>query len=51
LIDPRDLVSGSPPPDGIPPIDDPQFAPVSEIVWLAGNEPVLSLTVGEETRV
>jgi hypothetical protein len=50
LIDPRDLVSGGPPPDGIPPIDDPQFAPVSEIDWLDDDEPVLSLTVGAETR-
>lgn len=50
LIDPADLVSGGPPPDGIPPIDDPQFAPASEITWLDDDEPVLSLTVGEETR-
>jgi hypothetical protein len=50
LIDPRDLVSGGPPPDGIPPIDDPHFAPVSEIAWLDDDEPVLSLTVGAETR-
>lgn len=50
LIDPRDLVSGGPPPDGIPPIDDPHFASVSEIDWLDDDEPVLSLTVGAETR-
>lgn len=50
LIDPDDLVSGGPPPDGIPPIDDPRFAPASEIDWLGDDEPVLSLTVGDETR-
>jgi hypothetical protein len=50
LIDPDDLVSGGPPPDGIPPIDDPKFAPASEIDWLGDDEPVLSLTVGDETR-
>jgi hypothetical protein len=50
LIDPDDLVSGGPPPDGIPPIDDPEFAPASEIDWLGDDEPVLSLTVGDETR-
>lgn len=50
LIDPDDLVSGGPPPDGIPPIDDPTFAPVSEIDWLDDDEAVLSLTVGNETR-
>lgn len=50
LIDPDDLVSGGPPPDGIPPIDDPKFAPASEIDWLGDDEPVLSLTVGDEAR-
>ncbi len=50
LIDPGELVSGGPPPDGIPPIDAPKFAPASEIDWLDDEEPVLSLTVGDETR-
>jgi hypothetical protein len=50
LIDLDELVSGGPPPDGIPPIDDPQFQPASEVDWLTGPEPVLSLTVDGETR-
>ncbi|WP_191280828.1 DUF3179 domain-containing protein [Nocardioides flavus (ex Wang et al. 2016)] len=50
LIDPDHLFSGGPPPDGIPPIDDPKFEPVSDVDWLEGNEPVLSLTVADETR-
>jgi len=50
LIDPSDLVSGGPPPDGIPPIDHPEFAPAGEVDWLAETEPVLALTVGDETR-
>ncbi len=45
-----DLLSGGPPPDGIPAIDDPQHQPVGDVDWLDDDEPVLSLTVGEETR-
>jgi len=50
LIDPDHLVAGGPPPDGIPPIDDPQFQAVGEVDWLEEHEPLLSLTVGGETR-
>lgn len=50
LIDPDHVRSGGPPPDGIPPMDDPEFEPVPEVQWLDGDEPVLSLTVGGETR-
>ncbi len=50
LINPDHVRSGGPPPDGIPPIDDPEFEPVPEVGWLDGDEPVLSLTVGGETR-
>jgi len=50
LIDPDEIVSGGPPPDGIPPIDEPNFQPASDVDWLDDDEPVLSLTVGAETR-
>ncbi len=50
LIDPDQVLSGGPPPDGIPPIDEPTFETASEIEWLSETEPVLSLTVGGETR-
>lgn len=50
LIDLEHLVSGGPPPDGIPPIDQPAFEPAESVDWLQDDEPVLSLTVGEETR-
>ena len=50
LIDLDHLVSGGPPPDGIPPIDHPKFQTAAEVDWLEENCPVLSLTVGEETR-
>ena len=50
LIDPELLLAGGPPPDGIPPIDEPMFAPARTIDWLSADEPVLLLTVGGETR-
>ncbi len=50
LIDPDQVHSGGPPPDGIPPIDEPSFEIASEIDWLDPLEPVLSLTVGDDTR-
>ncbi len=50
LIDPDEVVSGGPPPDGIPPLDDPRFETAAEVTWLEDGEGVLSLTVGQETR-
>lgn len=50
LIDLDHLVSGGPPPDGIPPIDHPRFMRATEVDWLSARDPVLALTVGEETR-
>ena len=37
-------------PDNIPAIDEPQFQAADEVDWLAGAEPVLSLTLAGETR-
>jgi hypothetical protein len=50
LVDLDNLLSGGPPPDGIPALDDPKFQSADEVDWLADGEPLLSLTVGEETR-
>jgi hypothetical protein len=50
LIDLDHLVSGGPPPDGIPPIDNPKFQPARDVDWLEGAEPVLSLAVEGEIR-
>ncbi len=50
LVDPDQILSGGPPPDGIPAIDSPRFVRASDVDWLGDGEPVLSLTVGEETR-
>lgn len=50
LIELGDLVAGGPPPDGIPPIDHPNFEPADSVDWLEADEPVLALTVAGETR-
>ena len=51
LIDPGEIVSGGPPPDGIPPIDDPQFIPVQDAdEWLNDPEPVLVVDVDGDVR-
>ncbi len=50
LLDPDLVISGGPPPDGIPAIDEPTFEAADQVGWLDDEEPVLSLTVGEETR-
>jgi hypothetical protein len=50
LVDTGRIISGGPPPDGIPAIDEPRFTRASEVDWLEPDEPVLSITIGEETR-
>ena len=45
----EEIVSGGPPKDGIPAIDDPAFAPVAE-AHLADNEPVLGLSIEGDAR-
>jgi hypothetical protein len=51
LIEPRDVVSGGPPPDGIPPIDDPQFISVEHAdAWLNDVEPVLVVEIDGDVR-
>ncbi len=50
LIPPEEVLSGGPPPDGIPAIDNPQFAPIDQIDFVADNEPVLVLDIGGDVR-
>jgi hypothetical protein len=50
LLNPAEIVSGGPPPDGIPAIDRPRFQRVGDVGWLADREPVLALEVGGEAR-
>ncbi|MBC6439795.1 MAG: DUF3179 domain-containing protein [Rhodospirillales bacterium] len=49
-IDLDEILSGGPPKDGIPSIDDPIFVPVSEMDDLPGIEPIISVKVGGEAR-
>jgi hypothetical protein len=48
-VDFDEIMSGGPPKDGIPSIDDPQFVAVAK-AQLPDQEPVLSLTIGDDTR-
>lgn len=50
LVDPTELRPGGPPPDGIPPIDDPLFLRTDEVGFLSPDEAVLSVEWGGETR-
>ena len=44
------IVSGGPPPDGIPSIDKPKFMSQRMVSYLQENDEVLSVTLGGETR-
>ena len=50
LVDPEDIVSGGPPPDGIPPIDDPKFVSPVDATFLTDREPVLAVEIGGEAK-
>ncbi|MDE0202420.1 MAG: DUF3179 domain-containing protein [Rhodospirillaceae bacterium] len=45
-----EIMSGGPPKDGIPAIDDPVFVAASDLEDLAGTEPVISFVVGDDHR-
>ncbi len=47
----REILSGGPPKDGIPAIDEPQVVSVDEAdAWLEPQEPVILVQVGDEAR-
>jgi hypothetical protein len=50
LVDPGDIVSGGPPPDGIPPVDRPRFQAVAEVDWLAAAEPVAVVELAGQAK-
>jgi hypothetical protein len=50
LVDPDDLRSGGPPPDGIPAIDQPTFLPTDKVDFLDDVEPVMALQIGDDAR-
>lgn len=46
-----DIISGGPPRDGIPSIDDPKFIPIDNAKkWLDPQEPVMVVNINEEVR-
>jgi hypothetical protein len=50
LVDPSEIISGGPPPDGIPPIDEPTFLKAGDVDFLDDTEAILEFTIGGETR-
>ncbi len=50
LVDPDRILSGGPPPDGIPAIDEPLFLRAGDVDFLEDDEAVLALTVDGEAR-
>ncbi len=50
LVDPGDIVSGGPPPDGIPPVDRPRFQAAGAVDWLAAAEPVAVVELGGQAK-
>ena len=51
VVSPGDIVSGGPPPDGIPPIDAPVFAPISDIDFIGDdNEGVVVVEINGEAK-
>ena len=50
LVDPSELRSGGPPPDGIAPIDEPRFQSLDEASYLTADEPVLALEIDGDAR-
>ncbi|MDP3526018.1 MAG: DUF3179 domain-containing protein [Hoeflea sp.] len=49
-IDFAEILSGGPPRDGIPPIDDPDFLPAEGVTELDAKEPVMSVVIDGQAR-
>ena len=50
LVNPDDFISGGPMLDGIPPIDVPEFVPVSEAWWIDPRAPVIVVELAGDAR-
>jgi len=50
IVDFDEIQSGGPPRDGIPALDDPDFIPAQRADWLHPQEPVIVVTVGDDSR-
>lgn len=51
LVDPSELVSGGPPEDGIPSIDNPEFLSIEESIWIDDSAEVFVLVVNDTVKV
>jgi hypothetical protein len=49
-VDFAEILSGGPPKDGIPSIDDPKFVAVADVANLSPTEPVVGLTINGDAR-
>lgn len=50
-VDLKEIISGGPPKDGIPALDNPKFVSIEEAkIWLGAKEPVISLVIDGEAR-
>ncbi len=50
IIDFGEILSGGPPKDGIPSIDNPQFIPIGKVTDLADTEPVVGIVINGDAR-
>lgn len=50
VVDFDEILSGGPPKDGIPAVDDPSFLAAADETRLEGREPVMSVEIGGEAR-
>ncbi|WP_419943802.1 DUF3179 domain-containing protein [Candidatus Poriferisodalis sp.] len=50
LVAPNDILSGGPPPDGIPPIEAPEFERASDVEYVQAQEAVVTITVNGDAR-
>jgi hypothetical protein len=50
MVDTELIISGGPPPDGIPPIDHPRFVNPAEVRGLVAQEPVISVELNGEAK-
>jgi hypothetical protein len=50
LVDVNEIISGGPPPDGIPAIDEPRFLRAGDVGFLDDREPVIVVEIEGEAR-
>lgn len=50
LVAREKIIAGGPPRDGIPRVDQPQFASIAEANWVAADTPVIGVSLESEAR-